>query len=172
MGENATNKITAADLLNENDVVYAVVDNFMARHIILEAARSFENIDVFLGGNDEDMFGSVYQYRRVDGQDVTQNPNDFKPEFQNPTDRNPGELSCQERAEIDGGTQLIVANFGVAATLIARTQATIIEESDPRESLAVSEIFFDLREGLMNNYDRRLKLSQSSETKTLVENKG
>jgi len=171
-GENASNKITAGDLLNENDVVYAVVDNFMARHIILEAARFFQNIDVFLGGNDEDMFGSVYHYRRVNGQDITQNPNDFKPEFQNPTDRNPGELSCQERAEIDGGTQLIVANFGVAATLLARTQATIIEESDPIEILSVSEIFFDLREGLMNNYDRRVKNTQLSNNKTLVENKG
>ena len=149
-------KIAASKLLADGDVVYGVVDNFAARTILLKAAAELDNVDVFVAGNDEDMYGSVYHYRRRNGEDITNNPVTFKDEFANPTDRNPGELSCQERAEIDGGTQLIAANFGVAAVLVGRTQATIIEESEGDSELEATEILFDLRMGRMAPFDRRI----------------
>jgi hypothetical protein len=150
-------KIAASSLIQEGDVVYAVVDNYAARKIVFEAAANVDDVDVFAAGNDEDLFGSVYHYRRVDGQDITRNPVDFKEEYSNPPDRNPGELSCQERAEIEGGTQLIAINFCVAAMLLGRTQATIIEDRDHNESVEQTELYFDLREGLMKPYDRRVE---------------
>jgi len=162
-GNPNAGKIAASALIQEDDVVYAVVDNFAARNLLLEAARKLDNVDVFCGGNDENMFGSVTHYRRREGSDVTQNPNDYKPEFMEPTDRNPGELSCQERAEIDGGTQLIAANLGVASLLIGRTQAAIIEEGDDNDAIRVGETFFDYNEGLMTSYDRREFIEAESE---------
>jgi molybdopterin/thiamine biosynthesis adenylyltransferase len=154
-GNPNAGKIAASSLLMSGDIVYAVVDNFACRRILLDAAAELENVDVFLAGNDEDMFGTVYHYRRRDGVDITNNPAVFKDEFANPTDRNPGELSCQERAEIEGGTQLIAANFAVAAMLIGRTQATIIEESEGDTALEASELYFDIRVGRMLPHDRR-----------------
>jgi molybdopterin/thiamine biosynthesis adenylyltransferase len=160
-------KIAASDLIQEGDVIYAVVDNFSARKIIFDAAAKMTSIDVFAAGNDEDLFGSVYHYRIRDGVEVTRNPNDFKPEYVDPADRNPGDLSCQERAEIDGGTQLIAVNFAVAGLLLGRTQATIIEDGDPHECLEQSDIFFDLRVGLMSSYDRRTVKVDDKETATV-----
>ena len=149
-GMPAAGKISAVELLDEGDVVYAVVDNFKARKDICDAARNYDNIDIFLGGNDENLFGSTYHYRRRDGKDVTDHPSVLHEEYVNPPDRNPGDLSCEERAKIDGGTQLIAANFGVTAYLLGQTQSTIIEDNP----ISHGEIYFDLGAGLAQAYDR------------------
>lgn len=143
-------QVAASDLLEENDVVYAVVDNFAARKVIFDAAREFDNIDIFTGGNDDQLYGSVYHYQRRDGEDVTDHPVDLHPELANPPDRNPGELSCQERAELEGGTQLLATNMTVAGFLLGRTEKTILNGEEDKES----EIMFDLGLGLSQAYDR------------------
>lgn len=148
--KDAEDKIAASDLLEEGDVVYLVVDNFAARKLVFEAAKQLDNVDVFTGGNDDQLFGSVYHYQRRDGEDVIDNPVDTKPELSDPPDRNPGELSCQERAELEGGTQLLATNMAVAALLLARTQKTILEGEEDKEG----EIMFDLGLGLSQVYDR------------------
>lgn len=145
------NRIAAAKLLLDGDVVFAVVDNFACRKLLFETARGYDNIDVFTGGNDENLYGSVYHYQRRDGRDITDNPVDTMPELADPPDRNPGMLSCQERAELEGGTQLVATNFAVAAWLLGRTQHCIIEENIPE----VAEVFFDLGVCAAQGFDRR-----------------
>lgn len=144
-------KISAKGLLQDGDIIYSVVDNFACRKLLFDTARQFDNIDVFTGGNDDQLYGSIYHYQRRDGQDVTDNPVDTKPELADPQDRNPGMLSCQERAELEGGTQLVATNFTVAALLLGRTQYCVLEENEP----AVAEMFFDLGAGVATSYDRR-----------------
>lgn len=153
MTEENGKALAVRDLLAEGDVVYATVDNFAARKIIFDAAREYDNIDIFTGGNDEELYGSIYHYQRRDGKDVTDHPIDWHPEFDNPPDRNPGELSCQERAELEGGVQTLAANMTVAAFLLGRTHEVILEG---KEDLA-SEIFFDTAVGLAQSYDRRVE---------------
>lgn len=143
-------KITASNLLEEGDVIYAVVDNFACRKLLFETAKNYDNIDVFTGGNSESLDGSVYHYQRRNGQNITDSPLDYHPELVNPPDRNPGQLSCQERAELEGGTQLIATNFMVAALLLGRTQYCVLEGNSP----AKTEQFFDLGEGAVVSYDR------------------
>jgi len=143
-------KITASQLIREGDVVFAVVDNFAARKIIFDAASKLANVDVFTGGNDDDLFGSIYHYQRRDFSDVTVHPGEFHPEYHNPPDKNPGELSCQDRAEIEGGTQLLATNMAVAANLLGRVQKTIVNNQSPEET----EIYFDLGLGKSEPYDR------------------
>lgn len=150
-GDSIDTKVAAIDLLAEDDIVFSVVDNFSARKSIFEAAKSFDNIDVFTGGNDEDLFGSVYHYQRRDGEDVTLNPNDWKPEYVDPPDRNPGDLSCQERAMIEGGTQTLAANAAVAAYLLARAHLLIVANEVDHSA---SEIYFDLRIGMASPHNR------------------
>lgn len=146
-------KIRAVDLITENDIVIAVVDNFAARKIIFDAASNIDNIDVFTGGNDDNLFGSVYHYRRRDGFDVTSHPSVTHSEYENPPDRNPGEMSCQERAEVEGGTQILATNMAVAAYILARIQKTIISN----QNLDESEIYFDLGLGMSQPYDRTVE---------------
>ena len=118
----------------------------------VDAAKKFNNIDVFAGGNDDQLYGSIYHYQRKNGEEVTLHPSEMHPEYVNPPDRNPGELSCQERAEIEGGTQLLAVNMGVAAWLLARAHKTIFEEQEDSES----EIYFDMAVGLSQPFDRRV----------------
>ena len=144
-------KIKASALITENDVVFAVVDNFAARKIIFDAAQNLDNVDIFTGGNDDALFGSVYHYQRRDGHDVTDHPVHTHSEYENPPDKNPGELSCQDRAKIEGGTQLLATNMAVAAFLLGRVQKTIVSNQNPDEA----EIYFDLGIGKSEPYDRR-----------------
>ena len=152
--EEDSPKIPASSLITENDVVFAVVDNFAARKIIFDAAQNLDNIDIFTGGNDDGLFGSIYHYQRRDGKDVTDHPVNTHPEYDNPPDKNPGELSCQDRAKIEGGTQLLATNMAVAAFLLGRVQKTIVANQSPDEA----EIYFDLGIGKAEPYDRRPSL--------------
>ena len=145
-----SSKIKVSKLLMENDVVLAVVDNFAARKIIFDAARNYDNIDIITGGNDDNLYGSVYHYQRRNGFDVTHHPGETHDEYHNPPDRNPGEMSCQERAEIEGGTQLLATNMTVAALILGRMQHTIVSDQSPEQS----EIYFDLGLGMAQPYNR------------------
>lgn len=147
-------KITASNLISENDVIFATVDNFAARKIIFDAASKLHNVDVFTGGNDDALFGSIYHYQRRDGIDITDHPVVNHPEYENPPDKNPGELSCQDRSKIEGGTQLLATNMAVAAFILGRVQKTIISNQSPEET----EIYFDLGLGRSEPYDRRANL--------------
>lgn len=143
-------KITAGQLIQDGDVVFAVVDNFAARKIIFDAASNLSNIDVFTGGNDDELFGSIYHYQKRNGEEITAHPSEYHPEYDNPPDKNPGELSCQDRAKIEGGTQLLATNMAVAAYILGRVQKTIVCNQNPEET----EIFFDLGVGKSEPYNR------------------
>jgi molybdopterin/thiamine biosynthesis adenylyltransferase len=158
--EEGSPRIKASELLAEDDVVFVVVDNFAARKIIFDAASRFANIDVFTGGNDEGLFGSVYHYQRRDGADVTEHPVVFHTEYENPPDKNPGELSCQERSQLEGGTQLLATNMAVAAFILGRVHRTIVLDQSPEET----EVYFDLGLGRSEPYNRMV--SQVSELAT------
>ena len=153
--EETETAITAKALLRDGDVVFAVVDNFSARKILFDAAREFDNIDVFTGGNDDALFVSTYHYQRRDGVDITDHPAEYHEDFVNPPDRNPGLMSCQEKAMLRGGTQLIASNITAAAILMGRYQHTIIDGNDP---CSAGEIMFDLGVGLAQAKDRTAEL--------------
>ena len=125
---------------------------------MFDAASHIDNIDVFTGGNDDALFGSIYHYQRRDGVDITEHPVVYHPEYENPPDKNPGELSCQERAEIDGGTQLLATNMAVASIILGRINHVIVEGKDPE----VTEIYFDLGLGMAQPYDRRVVQTEVS----------
>lgn len=126
-GEGDPGVIAASELIGNNDVVVCVVDNFACRAIVADAASRVDNIDLILAGNNEGYEGSFYHYQRRDGKDVTMNPL-WKDELANPTDRNPGEMSCEERARIEGGTQSIWTNMAVGAAVGSKINKIITEE--------------------------------------------
>ena len=143
--------VTAVSLLREGDVVFAVVDNFAARKILFDAGKEFDNIDIITGGNNDQLEATVYHYQRREGVDITDHPGEFYDDFVNPPDRNPATLSCQEMAQLEGGTQLIATNVAVASMLMGRFQHIIIDGNDP---CPASEIFFDLGIGMATPKNR------------------
>lgn len=151
-------KITAEKLLQEGDIIFPVVDNFKARKVVFDAASKLNNVDVISAGNDDALFCSLYHYRRRDGMDVTMHPRLIHPEYENPPDRNPGEMSCQERAAIDGGTQFVAANVAATALILGKVQSVIFGEEervDPDDEVWNSdEIFMELGEGKAAPFDR------------------
>lgn len=148
--EEGTGRIAASELLEDGDIVYAVVDNFAARKLLFDAGSALDNIDIFTGGNDDGLYGSVYHFQRRDGVNVTDHPADYHPELIDPPDRNPGAMSCGERAALEGSTQLLATNMAVAAILLGRTQHTLLEGRVDEEA----EIFFDLGLGMAQPFNR------------------
>lgn len=142
--------IAAKDLMADGDIVFAVVDNFATRATIIATAATLDNVDVVLAGNDDGWFASMYHYQRREGVDITDNPL-WKPELANPTDRNPGELSCAERAAIDGGTQNIWTNMAAASMAGVRFVETIIRGNRPTDA---DEVYADLDVGRAAGFDR------------------
>lgn len=159
--------IAAKDFFQDGDVVFAVVDNHAARKAIFDAAKNFDNISVFTGGNDDKLFGSTYHYQRRDGKEITDHPSIYHDEFVNPPDRNPAELSCEERLRLDGGTQLLAINMTIAGILLTRFHHVIIE-NNPDDN---AEIFIEASIGKMVGFDRTADeadaTKQEKEEKTL-----
>jgi hypothetical protein len=167
--EAAVGKITAGELMDEGDYVFAVVDNFAARKLILDSARLYDDIDVFIGGNGspetgDPLYGTVVHYRRRNAQDITVHPSVMHEEFANPPDKNPGELSCAERAKLDGGTQLITANLQVMTLMMAKvSQVMFGTPEQENQAMACSELAFDLSIPAIVEYDRRTEHAISLE---------
>ena len=154
--EDESTRLTAEQLLRENDHVFLAVDNFAARKLVFDAAAKLNTINIYTGGNDDRLFGSVYHYCRRNGEDVTLHPAVLHDEFANPPDRNPGELSCQERSKLEGGTQLLAVNMGVASWLLAKASTVLFGTDEEREMAeSQAEIYFDMEVGLAQPYDRR-----------------
>lgn len=151
--DTGDDKVIASALLDtEGTILIPAVDNWKVRKVLIDAAQGLSNIDVFMSGNDDASYGTLYHYRRRDGKDVTVNPVDIHPELANPQDRNPGELSCEERAAIDGGTQLLATNMGVAAYTLAALESTMIKGLPVQHN----QVYFDLlvgAEGVMAMQD-------------------
>lgn len=145
------------DLFKDGDVIFTAVDNEKCRADVLTEVMKRDNIDVFFPGNGDisegdPYFGSLYHYQRRDGADTTYNPREFKDEFVNPKSRNPGEMSCEERARIEGGTQLIWTNMAVAAFTGALVNQAVIEvlKGEKKEEVNLpkwQEVMFDLAKG-------------------------
>lgn len=165
-------RIGARALLEEGDVVFPVVDNFATRRTIFDAAHYFSDIDILSGGNDEGLFVSTYHYCRRGGIDVTDHPLIMHDdEYLTPADRNPGDLSCEERAALVGGEQTLVANMTVAALLLAKVHQQIFQGEAVEAS---SEQYWNLATMMGGNVHRgaddesRHRLNQFLEGKVQV----
>ena len=160
--ENGVSKISATDFFEDGDIIILAVDNNACRSEVFKAASQLNDVDVFSGGNGEvktgdPLFGSVYHWRRRDGADVNGSPLQYhEDEFLHPTDRNPGELSCQERMKLDGGIQVLAANVSVAAIILAKMTMTVFSSNVEEIELGVNqgEVYFDWSVGLARANER------------------
>lgn len=146
------------DAIKDNMLSFLFVDNAATKLLVSQQAAKRKNIILVHGGN-EMWDGNVQVYARFDGDDITQKLEQTHPEIATPKDKNPGELSCEERARLPGGGQLAVTNMMVAAW--AATYVTQIMEDIPhgkevmaQNLKAVGEVFFDAKKKSALAYNR------------------
>ena len=136
-------------LIAEEDIVIAGVDNHNTRKLLSDHCQTVDNITLISGGN-ELTDGNVQVFLRRDGKNLTSPLTKYHQEIENPADKNPGDLTCDERARLPESHQIIVTNMGVAWLIFANYW--LIEEGEFEK---VGEHFFDIVEGKMQLVDRK-----------------
>jgi len=125
------------ELIDEGDIVFIAVDNHKTRKIISDHAKTLDDILVISGGN-ELVDGNVQIYARKEGKDVTPSLTDYHPEINEPSDKLPSELSCEELAKA-GEPQLLFTNLSAATLMCWAFFNSVV-----RSKLQHSEVYFDI----------------------------
>lgn len=110
-----------ADLVvKDRSIVLVSVDNDPARLLVSKIARTRTDIAVIYGGNDLHN-GYAYLYLVLDGMEVTKPIEEARPQIQtpDPADKNPGDLTCEERQKLPGGEQIVSTNHMAASWMLA-----------------------------------------------------
>lgn len=126
-------------LVREDDIVFLGCDNHSTRKLISDHIASLENALLISGGN-ELYDGNIQVYERKNGEDSTPPLTFQHPEIEEPADRNPSELSCEELAKA-GEPQLLPVNLTVATLMLNAFTAWV------GGFLSYYEIYFDLKTG-------------------------
>lgn len=137
------------DVVLDGDIVLLAVDNHATRKLVSEYCQKLSNVVLISGGN-ELTDGNVQVYIRMGGKDITLPLTASHPEIQDPADRSPGEMSCEERAKQPGSRQILVANAGAAWLMYV---AYWLYEEGKIDCLG--EFYFDINEGKTIRLERR-----------------
>ena len=136
-----------SEIVTENSIVFVSVDNHKTRRLVSNYAKKLNNVIVISGGN-ELTDGNIQIFIRKGGENVTPSLTDYHPEIENPLDKSPDEMSCEELSHAE--PQLYFTNFMVAGHMCSAFY-NIIE----RNNYKISEVYFDI-------------LSMNSNSKTRV----
>lgn len=127
--------------INDGDIVFCCVDNHATRNVVSGRCQELDNVVLISGGNDYSD-GNVQIFIRENGNCITPPLTSFHPEIENPRDKNPGEMSCEELAE-SGSPQLIFTNFLAAAWMTTTFWKYLLWNQERKGLFGYSEIYFD-----------------------------
>ncbi len=127
---------TVDKIISEGDTVFLAVDNHKTRKLVSDYAKNLKDITIISGGNDL-TDGNVQIYVRKGGENLTPSLTDYHPEIENPEDKLPNEMSCEELQNSE--PQLFFTNLGVATIMCWSFYN--IQNMD----LTNSEIYFDMK---------------------------
>lgn len=136
-------------LICDGDIVLMGVDNHRTRKLVSDHCETLKDITLISGGN-ELTDGNVQVFIKKHGKEITVPITMFHPEIQDPEDKNPGEMSCQERAQQASSRQILVTNMGVAWLMFV---AFWLSEQGKLDKLG--EFYFDIIEGKVQRVDRK-----------------
>jgi len=145
-----------------NSVVLSCVDNQKSRKLmaeyVRENAKKLNNFALISAANDETKC-NAHAHLVFGGKEVTLGMDECHPEIKNPTDKNPGELSCEERARLPGGGQTIAANHKAAGfaleylgMLLSGGNRTLADVN--MDIVTKSEVFYDFRHMMADTSSR------------------
>lgn len=124
------------DIIKEESIVFVGVDNHKTRKLISDFGKTLSNVIIISGGN-ELTDGNVQIFIRKNGSNITPSLTDYHPEIENPTDKSPDEMSCEELSASQ--PQLYFTNFMVAGYMCSAFYNVVI-----MNNLKGSEVYFDL----------------------------
>ncbi len=128
--------------INEGDIVFSCVDNHATRKVISERCSGLKDVVLISGGNAYSD-GNVQIFIRANGDCQTPPLTHLHPEIEDPQDKNPGEMSCEELAQ-SGSPQLIFTNFLASAWMLTTFWKYIEwKNSGSKREFGYSEIYFD-----------------------------
>jgi molybdopterin/thiamine biosynthesis adenylyltransferase len=125
--------------VQEDSCVFCCVDNHASRKLLSDHCGELDNVVLISGGNDFDD-GNIQVYIRKDGKDVTDPLTHLHSEIAHPKDKNPAELSCEQRAAT-GTPQLLFANLKVASEMANAFYVVTVK------GVVYNELYFDLKTG-------------------------
>jgi len=127
---------SVASIIKDGDVILLCVDNHKTRKIVSDYTQKLGNVILISGGNDL-LDGNVQIHIRKEGKNLTPTLVDYHPEIDNPEDRLPTEMSCEELSQSE--PQLFFVNLGVATIMCWALYNTII-----KGDCNISEVYFDM----------------------------
>ena len=138
------------------------VDNHPTRKLcgefIHKNAKKLGNYALISAANDETTC-NAHVHLVLGGKEVTLGMDECHPEIKNTRDKNPGELSCEERARLPGGGQTIAANHKAAGfaleylgMLLSGGNRTVADVN--MEIVTKSEVFYDFKHMLADTTSR------------------
>lgn len=146
--EQFINEENISEMIMSDDIVFCCVDNHKTRNIINNHCKNLQDTVLISGGN-ELTDGNVQIYIRKEGSDVTPSLTDYHPEIENPTDKSPEEMSCEELSH--SAPQLFFTNLSVAAIMCWGFYNYLQGKTD------ISEVYFDMLEMASDAKIRKVK---------------
>ena len=105
-------------IIADGDTVLLGVDNHKTRKLFQDYFEQVENLTVISGAN-ELTDGNVMIMHKVDGELLTRTFSEMHPELENPVDKSPHEMNCEEKA-------VSHPQIGLVNATIADAQARIL----------------------------------------------
>lgn len=137
------------EVVREGDITFLAVDNHKTRSLVGRRCEALDEIVLISGGNDL-TDGNVQVHVRRGGEDLTFPLARFHPEIQDPQDRSPAEMSCEELQQASS-PQLLFTNLAVASAMLNAFYSFRIGK------LGYDEVYLDIVEGRINPVARGLR---------------
>jgi len=127
-------KENVSEIIKEKDVVMLCVDNHKTRKVVSDHCSQLKDITLISGGNElED--GNVQIFIKKEGEKLLPNLTDYHKELENPADKSPDEMSCEELSKTE--PQLYFTNL-MAASYMCTAFYNVW-----KGRLDYSEVYFD-----------------------------
>lgn len=121
-------------LIDDRDIVMLCVDNHKTRKVVSDYCSKLNNVVLISGGNELEE-GNVQIFVKKDGQKITPSLTDYHKELDNPLDKSPDEMSCEELSKSE--PQLYFTNLMAASYMLTAFYNVW------KGRLDFSEVYFD-----------------------------
>ena len=126
-------------VLDNSDVIFLCVDNHKTRKLVSDYCKRKRTDVILISGGNELENGNVHIYVRKGNKDITPSLTCYHPEIDNPADKSPHEMSCEELSKSE--PQLLFTNATVATIM---TWMYHNYNKNDYEKSGLSEVYFDI----------------------------
>jgi molybdopterin/thiamine biosynthesis adenylyltransferase len=134
--------------IKEGDIIFLCVDNHATRKLVSDYCQILKDVTLISGGNDY-TDGNVQIFIRKEGENLTPPITHLHPEIENPKDKNPGEMSCEELSK-NSSPQLIFTNLAATSHMLSAFWLIVSNKGEIR----YTEQYFDILTGAVRPIKR------------------